>query len=90
MEELSQVLHPFQDVECGSKQYDRIDFRETADMVEGSTDDEHEVVAELLTIDEVLGIAHDGPMTDHDPLRLAGGASGEKYVSRSGRNHGSS
>ena len=49
-------------------------------MVEGAVDDESEVAAEPLSLDEVLGVGDDGTVADDDSLRLAGSACGEKDV----------
>ena len=51
-----------------TKQDNRIDLRQTADVIQRPMDDKDEIVGEALSCNEVLCISHNGTMTDDHTL----------------------
>ena len=57
-------------------------------MVKGTTDDEHKVVGEQLSVDEIFSIGNDSAMANHDTLGAACSARSEENVGSTFRNGG--
>ena len=82
-EESVHVLQTVHDDEGCPQDDDRVDLRQTADMIQRTVHHESQFVGESLTVDQVFRISHDGAMTDHHPLRLSSRACGVKDIRRS-------
>ena len=86
MEEEVDVLHAFDDVECTAKHNHRENLREASDMVQRAVDDEHQLMAEALTGNQVLGIGNNRAVADHYTLGAACGAGRIEHVGYAFRN----
>ena len=82
IEEGVDILEAIDEDEGGTEHHHGVDLGEAADVVQGTVDDEGEVVAEALTGDEVLGIGDDGVVADEHALGLSGGAGGVEDIGR--------